>query len=94
MKLEAMHAEGRPYLLLLTDYKMPEMNGLELVRSLRSFDGGKTNVIMLTGYNWDIIDEEARKDGVDGILAKPLFSDSLLREIHMVVQRPEDAGSS
>ena len=74
--------QGRPYTLLLTDYKMPEMNGLELTREVRTFDEGKTTVIMLTGYNWDIIDEEAREDGVDGILAKPLFSDSLLREIH------------
>ena len=74
-----------PYRLLLTDYKMPGMNGLEMVRNLRSFDGGVTSVIMLTGYNWDIIDEEAREEGVDGILAKPLFSDSLLREIHSVL---------
>ena len=95
-KLRDAVRREEPYDLLLTDYKMPEMNGLELVRSLRSFDGGKTNVIMLTGYNWDIIDEEAREDGVDGIVAKPLFSDSLLRVIHMVMQRrtggavPED----
>jgi CheY-like chemotaxis protein len=78
---------GKAYSLLLTDYKMPDMNGLELTRALRSFDGGNTAVIMLTGYNWDIIEDEAREDGVDGIIAKPLFSDSLLREIHGVLLR-------
>ena len=76
---------GQPYPLVLTDYKMPGLNGLELVRQLRAFDGGETAVIMLTGYNWDIIEEEAQADGVDGIMAKPLFSDSLLREIHAVL---------
>ena len=76
---------GRPYDLLLTDYKMPEMSGLELTRALRGFDKGETAVIMLTGYNWDIINEEAREDGVDGITAKPLFADSLLRQIHTVL---------
>jgi signal transduction histidine kinase/DNA-binding response OmpR family regulator len=87
LKLQAAARERRPYRLLLTDYKMPDMNGIELVRNLRAFDEGRTAVIMLTGYNWDIIDEEARGDGVDGILAKPLFSDSLLREIHSVLAR-------
>ena len=78
-------AQGRPYNLLFTDYKMPQINGLELVRSVRSFDEGRTAVIMLTGYNWDIIDEEAREEGVDGIMAKPLFPDSLSREISCVL---------
>ncbi len=79
------HDRGRGYDLLLTDYKMPGMNGLELTRELRSFDEGKTAVIVLTGYNWDIIDEDARRDGVDGIIAKPLYADSLLQQIHNVL---------
>ncbi len=78
---------GEPYQLLLTDYKMPEMNGLELTRSLHSFDQGETSVIMLTGYNRDIIEEEAKTDGVDGTLTKPLFSDVLLREVHRVLSK-------
>ena len=85
--IKAAHNAGAPYRLLLTDYKMPDLNGLELTRAVRSFDGGETSVIMRTGYNWDIIDEEARADGVDGILAKPLFSDSLLRMIQYILER-------
>ena len=83
--LRDAHDRGRGYDLLLTDYKMPGMNGLELTRELRSFDEGKTAVIVLTGYNWDIIDEDARRDGVDGIIAKPLYADSLLQQIHNVL---------
>ena len=83
--LRGAHDTGRGYDLLLTDYKMPGMNGLELTRELRSFDEGKTAVIVLTGYNWDIIDEDARRDGVDGIIAKPLYADSLLQQIHNVL---------
>ena len=78
--------QGRPYTLLLTDYRMPNMNGLELTHEIRAFDQGKTAVIMLTGYNWDIIEDDAKEEGVDGIMAKPLFSDSLLREIHRVLR--------
>ena len=76
---------GEAYRLLLTDYKMPEMNGLELTRAVHAFDRGETAVLMLTGYSWDSIEEEAWTDGVDAILAKPLFSDVLLREIHRVL---------
>ena len=84
-RIREAHDQGRPYTLVLTDYKMPGLNGLELVRRLRAFDNGETGVIMLTGYNWDIIEDEAQADGVDGIMAKPLFSDVLLREIHAVL---------
>ena len=78
---------GRPYDLLITDYKMPQMNGLELTSSLREFDSGKTAVIMLTGYNWDIIDDEAKNDGVDDIIGKPIFSDALLHSIATVLEK-------
>ncbi|MBQ9009899.1 MAG: amino acid permease [Clostridia bacterium] len=81
------HEQGNPYHLLLTDYKMPDMNGLELVHAIRAFDHGETAVIMLTGYNWDDIEEEAEREKVDRILAKPLFTDSLLRTIHAVLDK-------
>ena len=85
--------KGTPYDILIVDYKMPQMNGLELVRGLRAFDEGKTAVIMLTGYNWDIIDEEVRENGVSGILSKPLFKESLLRELHLVLGVKETDGA-
>ena len=90
-RLRAACEQGRAYSLVLTDYKMPGLNGLELVRRLRAIVNNETAVIMLTGYNWDIIEDEAQADGVDGIMAKPLFSDVLLREIHAVLARKAGA---
>lgn len=80
---------GRAYSLVITDFKMPNMNGLELTRMIRSFDEDKTAIIMLTGYNWDIVAEEALRGGVDSIGAKPLFPDSLQREIRSVLVKKE-----
>ena len=88
-RMEQAHAQGQDYPLLLTDYKMPEMNGLELTRAIRAFDKGKTAVILLTGYNWDIIEEDAHEAGVDSIMAKPLFSESLIRQIHAVLLKKD-----
>ena len=89
-RIRTAYGRSEAYDLVLTDYKMPGMNGLDLIRELRSFDGGTTAVIILTGYNWDIIDEEARAEGVDGILSKPLFAESLLRELHLVLDSRTD----
>jgi CheY-like chemotaxis protein len=86
-QLRQAHESGKPCGLLLTDYKMPEMNGLDLIRALRSFDGGETAAIILTGYNWDIIEDEALEGGADGILAKPLFPEVLQREVRAVLDR-------
>ena len=77
----------RPYDFVLTDYKMPGMNGIELTRSIRRFDGGETAIIVLTGYSWDDMLDEAKAAGVDSIMSKPLFTDSLIRELRSVLDR-------
>ena len=82
--------DGRqPYALLFTDFKMPDLNGLELTRGLRAWDGGRTIILLLTGYNWEIIDQEAAEAGVDGILAKPLYPETLIKKIHAALEKRE-----
>ena len=76
---------GTPYSFVLTDYKMPGMDGMELTRAIRAFDHGETPVIILTGYSWEDIQAECNLIGVDGIMSKPLFTDSLIREIQRVL---------
>ena len=95
--IQSEQEQGRPYQLVLTDYKMPEMDGIEFTRAIRTFDKGETIVIILSGYNWDDMHDEAKAAGADGILSKPLFTDSLLREIHTVMsnrdQSMDEAGT-
>ena len=79
-------AEGRPYRFLLSDLKMPGMDGLALARAVRALDGGKTGVIILTGYSWDDIQREADEAKVDAIMSKPLFTESILREFHKLLK--------
>ena len=79
--------EGVPYHLVITDYKMPGMDGLALTRAIRAFDKGETGVIILTGYSWEDIQEECNQIGVDGIMSKPLFTDSLLFKIDRVLEK-------
>ncbi len=83
--------EGAPYHFLLTDYKMPGMDGLSLVRAIRAIDQGETGIIMLTGYSWEDIQEECWQIGVDGILSKPLFTETLLEEVQRILEKRNDS---
>ncbi len=78
---------GEGFDLIMTDYRMPVMNGITLSEEIRRFDKGRTPIIILTGYDFDGEAEQAHRSGVDGILSKPLFTDSLLREIQYVLRK-------
>ena len=74
------HARREPYNLIMVDWKMPEMDGVETTRRIREAVGEETPVIILTSYNWDDIEEEARFAGVDSFVAKPLFAGTVMDE--------------
>ena len=78
--VELRHARREPYTLILVDWRMPDMDGVETTRRIRAAVGTETPVIILTSYNWDEIEEEAKAAGVDTFAAKPLFAATVLDE--------------
>ena len=74
------HARREPYNLILVDWKMPDLNGVETTRLIREAVGDETPIIILTAYNWEDVMEEAKEAGVDSFVAKPLFADSVMDE--------------
>lgn len=74
------HARRDPYNLILVDWQMPEMDGVEATRQIRSIVGHDSAIIILTAYRWDDILEEALEAGVDSFLAKPLFATTVIEE--------------
>jgi signal transduction histidine kinase/DNA-binding response OmpR family regulator len=77
-KIRLRHARREDYDLLLVDWKMPEMDGVEVTRQVRAIVGPQTPIIILTSYNWDEVAEEAKQAGVDSFVPKPLFAGSVL----------------
>ena len=86
-RLNKAKGEGQPYGMVLTDLKMPDMSGLDFCAAFRKTDEDNIPVFLLTGYNRDVVETEASAHGIDYIIAKPLFKDSLLRGICDVMKQ-------
>ncbi len=81
------HARRDPYNLILMDWQMPEMDGVETARQIRSIIGDESAIIILTAYRWDDILEEALNAGVDSFLSKPLFAASVIEEFKSALKK-------
>jgi PAS domain S-box-containing protein len=87
--VKVRHARREPYNLILLDWRMPEMDGIETTRQIRAAVGNETPVIILTSYNWDEIEDEAKRAGVDAFVAKPLFAGSVLDEFSSAFKKKD-----
>ena len=81
------HGRREDYDLILVDWKMPEMDGLETTRQIRAVVGHDTPIIILTSYSWDDIEDEARAAGVDTFAAKPLFAGAVMDEFRKAFKK-------
>ena len=63
---------GDAFHAYIIDWRLPDMNGIEVTRQIRSL-GDDTPIIILTAYDWSDIEVEARAAGVTAFCAKPLF---------------------
>ena len=88
------HARREDYNLVLVDWRMPEMDGVETTRQIRTLVGSETPVIILTAFNWDEIADEAREAGVDSFVPKPLFVGNVLDEFYEASKRKKAVLSS
>ena len=78
--------KGVPYDLLLLDWKMPELDGLETARLIREQkDSGKLPILLFTAYDWTDIKQEALEVGISYFLPKPFFMSSFRDTIRRVM---------
>jgi CheY-like chemotaxis protein len=70
------------YHIYFVDWKMPGMDGIELVRELKSCAPENSAVIMISAVEWGGIEDEAKKAGVDKFMSKPLFPSAILEMIN------------
>jgi signal transduction histidine kinase/DNA-binding response OmpR family regulator/HPt (histidine-containing phosphotransfer) domain-containing protein len=75
-------ADGKPTVdLVLMDWKMPEMNGLETSRIIREELQLTMPIIMMTAFAREVHKSEAEQAGANGFLTKPIFQSTLFDAI-------------
>lgn len=83
-----------PYQLVIIDWKMPDMDGVEAARQIRREIGPDILLIVLTAYDWSEIETEARAAGVSAFMSKPFYRSKicyLLKELSGQSKEPETA---
>ena len=64
---------------------MPEQDGLWTTRRIRELLGDKLPVLIISAYDWNDIEQEARRAGVNGFIQKPIFISTLIHGLQHYV---------
>ena len=76
---------GRPYDVILLDWKMPQMSGLETARLIREKYSDEIPILLLTAYDWSEIEQQAKETGVQYFMPKPFFVSTFKNTIGRVM---------
>lgn len=84
--VEKNHGVHKDYHVVLIDWKMPGMDGLETTRELRKRLGEDVPILIISAYDWSEIEEEALAAGAQGFISKPLFKSNLFTGLSRFVE--------
>ena len=76
------HQTGRDYSVVILDWKMPDMDGVETIRRIRSEVDADIPILLISAYDWSDIEDLAKEAGANGFISKPLFRSTLYDKIH------------
>ena len=72
----------KDYRVVILDWKMPDMDGIEAAREIRAQLGTEVPILIISAYDWSDLEEEARAAGVSGFISKPLFRSKLYDKLN------------
>ena len=94
--IEHRHRSGKDYDIVIVDWKMPELDGLETVRRIRSEIDTRIPILLISAHDWSDIEDAAKEAGANGFVSKPLFRSTLYEKINDLIgkeavsREPED----
>ncbi len=83
--IERRRAAGRDYNIVIIDWQMPGLNGIETIRRVRTEAGSDTPILLISAYDWSEIEEKAKEAGANGFVSKPLFRSTLYDKINALL---------
>lgn len=84
------HIEQNDFQIILLDWKLPGMDGIATARKIRAQMGGDIPILLISAYDWNEIEHEAREAGITGFISKPLFKSTLFYGLRQFVETEED----
>ena len=75
--VENRHNLRDDYQVILLDWKLTGMDGIETARAIRKKLGDEVPIMLISAYDWGEIEEIARSAGINGFISKPLFKSTL-----------------
>lgn len=89
MAVEA-HDSGKKYDIILMDWKLPGIDGIETARRLHQKLGPNIPILLISAYDWSEIEDEARAAGISGFISKPLFKSTLFYGLRQFVDHKQN----
>jgi len=86
------HTHHTDYHVILLDWKLPDMDGIQTARELRRQLGDDVPILLMSAYDWTEIEDEARAAGISGFLMKPLFRSTLYYGLKPYASSEEELG--
>ena len=89
------HRMRDDYQIVLLDWKLPGMDGIMVARQIRQIVDRDMPIILISAYDWNEFEEEAREAGIDGFISKPLFKSTLYHSLkkYMNVEEIQEKAS-
>jgi CheY-like chemotaxis protein len=84
-RVTVAHHQQKDFAVVILDWKMPGMDGVETARRIRAQVGPEVPIIILSAYDWTEIEQEATQAGVNAFIEKPLFKSRLIHVLSRVL---------
>ena len=79
------HESGKDYSIVILDWKMPQMDGIETIRRIRAEVDADIPILLSSAYDWSDIEDQAKEAGANGFVSKPVFRSTLYNKINEVL---------
>ena len=83
--IKARHESGKDYDIVILDWKMPGLDGIETTRRIRKEIGTELPILLISAYDWADMEELAKEAGASGFVSKPLFRSKLYDKINALL---------